>query len=547
VERAFSSLCLIFGLLFGSTLVSSLSAAMVQFEMLRNGRVQKMSMVRRFLRDNEVDLEVSYLVQRQIKERLRGHEKLSDKDVPALGLLSSSLLILLRQELFRPRIVSHPLFRLWASMDVQLMRRLCFHLEFAYLRSGDDLCAPGPARPCAYLLLSGSMTYFQEPDTSPVTHATSESVKADTWLCEAALWIVWSHVGTAVCSGPAGDSCRLLVVSLAAVNEVIRVRHALRDIIIAYATQYYKRVLAARPPKTRFPTDVSVPFTDYEDIVAAMSASMQEHIGRDALHQLETRFHWRTHSGAFQNLRQEVSDGRSVLMVDGVGEVMRVVAVLALRIQNNEGHIFVQLGKYDHQLGKVTPALLLPGGKQERGETSNEAAQRILETRLSCMKDAVEFEEVERKVEWKNSKGIGVRTKYLRTVCSAKLVVDVDLPCLGVSSDECGNGSSRSSTASDETKRRVETIYLMHLDRSRKSMGLYAWLTQEEFARVSEGHHEDARALQSLDKLDLSTLADFCENKTLGDFKVNKNDEQEASFVSTSTFNPQEVYWTDNV
>eukprot|EP00971_Amphidinium_carterae_P063809 1262939-Amphidinium_carterae.1 len=31
-------------------------------------------------------------------------------------------------------------------------------------------------------------------------------------------------------------------------------------------------------------------------------------------------------------------------------------------------------------------------------------------------------------VEWKNSKGIGVRTKYLRTVCSAKLVVDVDLP-----------------------------------------------------------------------------------------------------------------------
>eukprot|EP00971_Amphidinium_carterae_P217756 4322687-Amphidinium_carterae.1 len=41
-----------------------------------------------------------------------------------------------------------------------------------------------------------------------------------------------------------------------------------------------------------------------------------------------------------------------------------VESVLALRIQNNEGHIFVQLGKYDHQLGKVTPALLLPGGKQ---------------------------------------------------------------------------------------------------------------------------------------------------------------------------------------
>eukprot|EP00971_Amphidinium_carterae_P300868 5978004-Amphidinium_carterae.1 len=30
---------------------------------------------------SQVDLEVSYLVQRQIKERLRGHEKLSDKEL----------------------------------------------------------------------------------------------------------------------------------------------------------------------------------------------------------------------------------------------------------------------------------------------------------------------------------------------------------------------------------------------------------------------------------------------------------------------------------
>eukprot|EP00971_Amphidinium_carterae_P262252 5201720-Amphidinium_carterae.2 len=47
--------------------------------------------------------------------------------------------------------------------------------------------------------------HFEEQITNHSACAgAKESVKADTWLCEAALWIVWSHVGTAVCSGPAG-------------------------------------------------------------------------------------------------------------------------------------------------------------------------------------------------------------------------------------------------------------------------------------------------------------------------------------------------------
>eukprot|EP00971_Amphidinium_carterae_P019806 390240-Amphidinium_carterae.1 len=81
-ERFFNVLCLVFGLIFSSTLVSSLSATMVQFQMLRNGRAQKLRMLRQFLKDNNVDLDVSYLVQKQVKDRLGPSDKLTDQDVP---------------------------------------------------------------------------------------------------------------------------------------------------------------------------------------------------------------------------------------------------------------------------------------------------------------------------------------------------------------------------------------------------------------------------------------------------------------------------------
>ena len=50
--------------------------------------------------DNAVDLDVSYLVQKQVKDRLGPTDKLTDQDVPVLSLLSRGLLAELRLEVF---------------------------------------------------------------------------------------------------------------------------------------------------------------------------------------------------------------------------------------------------------------------------------------------------------------------------------------------------------------------------------------------------------------------------------------------------------------
>eukprot|EP00971_Amphidinium_carterae_P317247 6307046-Amphidinium_carterae.2 len=91
LEHAFSIICLMFGLLFGSTLISSLSATMVQFQMMRNGRAQKLKMLWRYLQDSAVDVHISCLVQKQVQERLRTEQRLTNRDVPELALITKSL------------------------------------------------------------------------------------------------------------------------------------------------------------------------------------------------------------------------------------------------------------------------------------------------------------------------------------------------------------------------------------------------------------------------------------------------------------------------
>eukprot|EP00971_Amphidinium_carterae_P268716 5330652-Amphidinium_carterae.1 len=74
------------------------------------GRKQKLRMLRQFLCDYSVDLDISYLVQKQVKERLGPSDRLTEEDVPVLAVLSVQLLAELRMEIYREHLVKHPLF-----------------------------------------------------------------------------------------------------------------------------------------------------------------------------------------------------------------------------------------------------------------------------------------------------------------------------------------------------------------------------------------------------------------------------------------------------
>merc|ERR1712203_740413 len=89
-------------------------------------------------------------------------------------------------------------------------------VTFKNLRSKDDLFVPGTQAAEAFVLMEGAFDYIQECGSSPVDVDTTVEVIAGQWLCEAALWCEWRHVGRV----EAVTACQVLAVHA---GELLRI------------------------------------------------------------------------------------------------------------------------------------------------------------------------------------------------------------------------------------------------------------------------------------------------------------------------------------
>ena len=83
-ERIFDVLCLFCGLLFGSTLISSLSATMVEFQVAQKKKVQSLRALRKYLRKYCVPAQFCGRVQQQVAGRWED-SKQAASEVPAFA------------------------------------------------------------------------------------------------------------------------------------------------------------------------------------------------------------------------------------------------------------------------------------------------------------------------------------------------------------------------------------------------------------------------------------------------------------------------------
>jgi len=416
-ERAFFVVSMFCGFFFGSTLVSMLSAAMMDYRMMQKDKTMKLRQLRRYLQENEVNSGIAVRVQKQVEQRLSLTECLSEEDVAVLHLLSTTLRSQLRFEIVSPNLTRHPLFRLWTTMDAMLMQRVCAQaVQFLNLRPKDDLFTAGTVSPCAYVLVNGKMVYSQYPDSSPVPKATSEEADVGQWFCEAALWVEWTHVGKA----EAGTSCKLLCIDGASLFVHLQQDFIVRGVAVEYGRQFCKRVASAGPPHAVWPTDLQVPFTDFCELVVSMDKHVQQTIGRVALGQM----HAQRAKGDIEKLREEVEASEAIVVISGTGALTRVVSLVVLRATDGNGSVFMQVGKWNGV--EFHRAFLLPGIKQEANEHVGETLERMFATKLSCLREGVELCGFQRETEEKESKEHGVQTKYIRSICNAQVLTRVD-------------------------------------------------------------------------------------------------------------------------
>jgi len=488
VERMVFVLTMMIGFLFGSTLVSMLSAAMMDYQMMKKDITMKLRLLRQYLRENEVPALVSVLVQKQVEQRLQERERLNEHDVNALGLLSVTLRSQLRFEIQQPHLTGHPLFRLWISMDIKLMHRTCMKaVNFLNMRPRDDLFSPGGVATCAYALVTGELHYTQSPDSSPVEAQAETIVEPKSWMCEAALWVDWTHVGKAEST----SECSLLSIEAMALSECLQQDFIIREVAMEYCRQFHKRVRSACPPHADYPTDLHVPFTDFPDLVASMEKQVQVAIGREALGQLALK----KGQGMAQQLQEEVDASKSILVVTAKRDIIRVVSLVALRAVQADGRVFMQVGKWEG--GTVKSTWQLPGTKQEADELIGETLERMFATKLTLLDGKLDITgAADRITEEKESKEFRVQTRYSRFIYHARLLPDATLDAMVVGvrevSDEENDRMAEELTApgnnaqNNQLLRTLQSIEVFAVPAGKGTGNLYAWIPAEWEKALSE-------------------------------------------------------------
>merc|ERR1719284_1398288 len=120
-----------------------------------------MMTLRRFLRQRQVEQRLSHRVTRYVRTRMRMKQTLSnisEEEVSALELLSSSLTTELRFAIFRLHLGRHPLFGLWITLEPVPAKHLCAnYARFQLLQPEDELFQVDTQGFCVYYLTSGQL------------------------------------------------------------------------------------------------------------------------------------------------------------------------------------------------------------------------------------------------------------------------------------------------------------------------------------------------------------------------------------------------------
>jgi len=255
----------------------------------------------------------------------------------------------------------------------------------------------------------------------------------------------------------------------------------------AYAEVFHQRVCGAKPPK-EWPSDLGVPQTEFGDIVMAMDKEIRTTISLHGIRKMKSLPIVKQNS-----LWDEVMSGKSDLSVNKKGEPERVVRVVVLQLQRDDGDIFVQLGKEgDEEQGQrhIVPACALPAMKLNTEDTIDEhVAYRKLLTKLRPLAGSSQLKRIEVANEDGPSNRFSVHTRYQRMICHADLIWPIEGETCSV--DRVANSSALHGHwlaknivwSSDGPVDMHRDVYAFCHD-GRTSV--YTWLSESEFEDLKQ-------------------------------------------------------------
>eukprot|EP00811_Abedinium_folium_P026760 NODE_397_length_3091_cov_7.651822.p1 GENE.NODE_397_length_3091_cov_7.651822~~NODE_397_length_3091_cov_7.651822.p1 ORF type:complete len:842 (-),score=214.18 NODE_397_length_3091_cov_7.651822:565-2769(-) len=424
-ERILNVLCLIFGLVVFTTIISMISSKMTSVRLQTCTAQKTLQALRGFLRRECVKPSLAIDIERHVRLRLYAKSKPQTvDDIPALESLPLSLRQELMYELCQAPLVTFPVFHLWRCLDETGMRYLVTAATgFRAVVVKDNLFLAGPDKvDVMYFTHRGSLLYTQVPETSRVHTMKTKVVEIGRWLCEAAMWCEWVHVG----SVEAQTNAEVLEVYYEGLMKSLNKHSSLRDLFTEYAIHFHRRLQRAKPPYTHWPDDTQVPFTDFEEIAMSVSETQRLRVSSPALKKLRTQ-RW---GGARvqDKLEEEVANGKTVFTLNLNNNVLRNVAAVAVHIRRADGKLFVQLGKLCTPSFAIEPGCE-PFGTAVHGKEPWAAyINYIRSSVLAPLAPNLNLEGVDKVLTDKSPRWSSVLTRYIRYVHRVHYVEDAPWP-----------------------------------------------------------------------------------------------------------------------
>jgi len=449
-ERFLNIAFLLNGLVFGSTTVSYVSAAIVDYIMMKRDTTNQLLECRRFLRQYGCHQKLSAQVVKQVSKRLSEEVPLKEVDVQALTLLAPTLRASVHHATRIPHLERHALFNIWSEVENRCLETLSeTAVSHRFMSREDDLFQAGSFCDQAWVLVRGRLKYTQQPGQGHAVKEETTIVHSNTWIAEAALWSYWSHVGSIEANE---KSCHLLTISADAMLQMLPEFPTIQCLTRQYAKNFHSCLTSAGPPHSKWPTDLHIPFTEDTAMLLSQHVGMgllkralahgrlelssedEEYVvkelmaGKCTIQYAEDGFHLErvvylanVMLGWFDT-SAEVPEGTPKNCPETPPPNMKSMASGSRSTQGFAGpSVLYQLGAVDAK-GKAKLALHMPGTKRLTGESPQLALQRILDADLRPFANSITVEDSIRKVSVKDStQSVKMRTKTVKTIYRSSL------------------------------------------------------------------------------------------------------------------------------
>eukprot|EP00930_Biecheleria_cincta_P016703 TRINITY_DN13482_c0_g1_i1.p1 TRINITY_DN13482_c0_g1~~TRINITY_DN13482_c0_g1_i1.p1 ORF type:complete len:899 (+),score=149.28 TRINITY_DN13482_c0_g1_i1:42-2699(+) len=471
LERSCNIFCLLCCLLFASSLVSVLSAKMIEFKMFRQQEMKQMDELRQFFHAHHVEGALAQRIFHHVAIKVKSAKPLVVDNVMAVKLLSNTLRQELHSELFRDKLLRYPIVFAWPD---DVIRRLIRFVAVTHtvLKAEEELFTASTSPDVFYLFMQGHLRFSVDPTESSQTVGMTAEVEEGTWLAEPALWMQWKHRGTV---HSVADSV-LLILKVGLFRKALKSEPQIASFAGDWARAFAKTARLQQADIDYF----DIGGVEHSYVVMEMSQLHRARLQDRCLDSLAEKFTVRVaHMGSarrcgdYDKVADEVYDGECILIPNGTGKMQRHLFIVALEMKRGDDEFLCQIANYHPDTG-AEQFVKLPGSKLSMGQDPEELRNKLLAQILGASGAQIHWQDAAYKREEHSETkpgGLSLVSRYHRFVHT------------GVLEDECkiAFGQSLQPPPADL----IASREVSYVDSTNGRKKVYAWITSEEMVALS--------------------------------------------------------------